>query len=429
MAANQVGSPSKDKRTVVKLDQNGGNVSTWEARFRAYLHAKNASTLLIEDYAMEVKNLNVIEEQLGKKVTKAMQSHTKKEFDSARMCNYLTPTKTKSTPEDKGSEATPVSATPMDEIDVQVSEDGKSSEEELKPDNRGLGGGETPLSEKVGKSKGGLFTPGTQPRAPDTQRSVESDRGALMRRKREERMRKNAMAISKRLAGQSTAAEKRGTRDLVWFLDPLTGVDLDEEADESTEGCIHVHTHPVTGDTRRFAVEDAAQAALRAKCDAVLIESISELPAHVTAGVSAGNVYLRFSRVIEQFNNMDRKVQGQKADRDMRHITKRSKESYATFVSRWKAIMERLRENGIKPDPALQLLQLERAITDSECESAQQALIQVKSAGLSLETADKLLAAMEAPMKVREQIQTSRHSKSGGKGANGSGSSSKNAWG
>ena len=38
---------------------------------------------------MEVKNLNVIEEQLGKKVIKAMQSHIKKEFDSARMCNVL----------------------------------------------------------------------------------------------------------------------------------------------------------------------------------------------------------------------------------------------------------------------------------------------------------------------------------------------------
>ena len=96
---------------------------------------------------MEVKNLNVIEEQLGKKVTKAMQSHIKKEFDSARMCNYLTPTKTKSTPEGKGSEATPVSATPMDEIAVQVSEDRKSSEEELKPDNRGLGGGDTSFGE------------------------------------------------------------------------------------------------------------------------------------------------------------------------------------------------------------------------------------------------------------------------------------------
>ena len=67
-----------------------------------------------------------------------------------------------------------------------------------------------------------------------------------------------------------------------------------------------MHTHPVTGETQRFAVEDAAQAALRAKCDAVLIESISELPAHATAGVSAGNVYLRFSRVIEQFKSMDR---------------------------------------------------------------------------------------------------------------------------
>ena len=68
-----------------------------------------------------------------------MQSHIKKEFDSARMCNYLTPTKTKPTPEDKGNEATPVSPTPTDEIDLQVIDDRVSSEEEIKPDNKGLG--------------------------------------------------------------------------------------------------------------------------------------------------------------------------------------------------------------------------------------------------------------------------------------------------
>jgi hypothetical protein len=230
----------------------------------------------------------------------------------------------------------------------------------------------------------------------------------VSRASRESKMLARAAIIAARMHTQALTTERRGAQHTVFFLDPLTALDLDDDEDKE----MVCHEHTLHDETMRYAVESANDAQVRMKLDGMIARSLSAIPAHVTTGVVTGNIHDRFERVVLFFDDIGRKALIEQIDEDLTSIVKRSRESFAAFTSRFKDLEFRMREQQMTIDPELMLSKLERAITSSKDEGVRSALGQVKMAiNLPTGTTDDLLAAMAGPMRDFEKERKSTQEK------------------
>jgi len=225
---------------------------------------------------------------------------------------------------------------------------------------------------------------------------------------KEKKMLARAAIIAERMKTQARTTERRGAQHTVFYLNPLTALDLDDEEDRD----VVCHVYTLHDETMRYAVESPQDAQLRMKLDGLIVDSLSAIPSHITTGVLAGNIHDRFERVVLFFDDIGRKALIAEIDDNLGTICKRARESFATFTSRFKDIEHRMKEQNMAIDPELMLSKLEHAITSSADDMVRSTLRQVKMAiGLPTSTTDELLAAMAEPMRDREKDHKATHDK------------------
>jgi uncharacterized membrane protein YgcG len=206
--------------------------------------------------------------------------------------------------------------------------------------------------------------------------------------------------MAERLASRQLLTERRGANVAVFFLDPVSALDLDDECDR--ESVCHVHT--LYGETMRYAIESSADMRARMRIDALIVASLKGVPNHVTAGVVPGNVFGRFESVITFFDDVSRESIVEQVDNALNQLVKKEKESFSSFTSRFKNIEFMMQQQGMVMDPALLLAKLSNAIMSSGDSDSKEAMRAVKLAvGVATGTAGQMLSAMAGPMRDREK--------------------------
>jgi hypothetical protein len=342
------------KRSIICLTANGSNVRSWETALHRLLQMHSMTCLLLADYGMFVsasKTLALDLEMQAEKVIKA--SHAK-----------------------VVAEARFVSA------ESTVAKAHKVKMEALEA-------GTMPKLEKV--------TPGGP---DDTKEKVEVVEVNDVATRTEHKMRARVKLMAARMHAQALTTQRRGAQHTVFFLDPLSALEL-HDADLKESVC---HVHTLYDETMRYAVESSENAQVRMMIDDIITRSLSAIPAHVTTGVVSGNIHDRFQRVVLYFDDIGRQALIEQIDTDLSLITKRERESFAAFTSRFKDIEFRMEEQRMTTDPELMMSKLERAITSSSDQGVRNALGQVKLAiSIPTSTTAELLAAMAGPMRAFEK--------------------------
>ena len=340
-------------RSIINLIANGSNVRAWESDVHRLLQMYNMNCLLLPDYAMTVSANKTLALDLEMQVERVIKAGRATVVAEAR---YMSAESAVA----KGRKVkTEDQATKMPKLeDVEIAD-----AEETK--------------EKV---------------------EVEVNDGSMSTKER--KMRARAKVIATRLLAQKLSTERRGAQHTVFFLDPLTGLEIDD--DEDKEAVCHEHT--LHDETMRYAVETTENAQVRMMLDDVIARSLSAIPAHVTTGVVTGNIHDRFQRVVLFFDDIGRKALIEQIDEDLGSMVKRDRESFQAFTSRFKDLEWRMEEQLMTIDPDLMLSKLERAINNSKDEGARKALQQVKLViNMPISTTQELLASMAEPMRDYEK--------------------------
>ena len=126
------------------------------------------------------------------------------------------------------------------------------------------------------------------------------------------------------MAKRQLLTERHGTSLAVFFLDPLTALDLDDPCDRDTV----CHEYTCDGETMRYAIESSDDMKMRMKIDAILVTSLSAVPGHVTAGVVTGDVAGRYERVVKFFDDITRVTVVEQVDNDLRALVKKAQHSH-----------------------------------------------------------------------------------------------------
>ena len=121
---------------------------------------------------------------------------------------------------------------------------------------------------------------------------------------RERKARARAAVMGKRLATRQLLTERRGANLAVFFLDPVSALEIDDDFDRD----VVCHEHTLDGETMRYAIEDSEDMKTIMKIDALIVTSLKAIPGHVTAGVVTGNVFDRFERVVMIFDDVTRET-------------------------------------------------------------------------------------------------------------------------
>jgi hypothetical protein len=307
MAANAKTTGNLKRYTIATLASNGGNVRAWEGEFQAVMQIQNQNHFLLPEYSMSVPAHMTLALGIEVQVDRAIKAGRAADAAEARLTVDMT-----------------VSAEAKKKTGV-VLRSGKKAGEEA---------GEE-LEEKAAK---------------ETKEKVEVHEGeARARAVKERKMRARAELMAARLATeQGVIAERRGGHLTVCYLDPLTALDLNDEEDKD----VVCHVHTLHNETMRYAIEKPEQTEVRMQIDGMLARSLSAIPAHVTTGVSPGNIHERYKRVVLFFDDISRKGLIEKIDVDLNEVSKRERESFAAFTSRFQGIEFRMQEMQMVVDPA-----------------------------------------------------------------------------
>ena len=354
-----IGSESKNSknqtRSIPSLTMNGSNVRAWETAVQNALQLHGKTCLLMADYCMSVDAHKTLALDLKMQVDRAIKASRAEVVTQARF----------------------VSA------EAAVAKSRKMKDEELL------------------KAKSMPKMPKLEPiEAEDIKEKEEVEVHAVSSDTRENKMLARAAIIAERMKTRTLTTERRGAQHTVFYLDPLTGLALDDEDDRD----LVCHVYTLHDETMRYAVESTQNAQLRMMLDGLIEDSLCAIPSHITSCVQAGNIHDRFERVVLFFDDIGRKALLAEIDHDLSSISKRVRESFATFNSRFKAIEHRMKTQNMTIDAELMLSKLETAITGSTDDDAKSTLRQVKlSINLPTGTTDELLAAMAEPMRDREK--------------------------
>jgi hypothetical protein len=350
MAAESKNSKKQATRSIPTLTANGSNVRAWETAVHGALQLQGKNCLLMADYCMSVEAHKTLALDLE------MQVHRNIKASHAEVV----------------AQARYVSA----ETAVAKSRKMKA-EESLKAKSM-------PKLEPI--------------EAEDIKEQVEVHVVSI--NTRQNKMLARAAVLAERMKARTLTTERRGAQHTVFYLDPLTALELDDEEDRD----VVCHVYTLHDETMRYAVESIHDAQVRMMLDGLIEDSLSAIPPHITSRVKPGNIHDRFECVVLFFDDIGRKALLAGIDNDLGSISKRVRESFATFTSRFKDIEHRMKEQKMTIDAELMLSKLETAITGSTDDDVRSTLCQVKLAiNLPTGTTDELLAAMAEPMRDREK--------------------------
>jgi hypothetical protein len=370
MVAESKISNRETKRSILSLAGNGSNVKAWECAVHSALQTQGMICLLMADYGMHVSSDKTLALDLKMRVDRAIHTGRAEVVTRARF----------------------VAA----EAAVAKSEATLAKSRKMKAEERLEAKNIMPKLEPV--------------EVEETKEQVEVHEVASSTKEtKEQKMRARAAVIAERMNTHALTTERRGAQHTVFYLDPLTGLALDDEDDPD----VACHVVTLHGETMRYAVESPQDAQLRMKLDALIVDSLIAIPPHITTGVLPGNIHDRFKRVVLFFDDVGRKALIAEIDENLGTICKRTRESFAAFTSRFKDIERRMDEQDMVIDPQLMLSKLEHALTSSADEEVKITLRQVKLAiGLPTSTTDELLASMAEPMRDREKDHKATQDKS-----------------
>ena len=370
-------------RTIIALAANGANVQAWEGAYHAFLQMENQAHFMLRAFSMPVTAQRTLALSVDVQVERAIKAGRTKALAQKTLDDALR--------KEENSSAAP---------DVAL-EDGAKAEKPKSGTQTTRSQSEGSKSAKKPKEEAAKVEVSAELKEVSGEGTVPTGE-ARARVERERKMRVRALRMSERLAeAQDAVTERRGGQTMVSFLNPLSALDLDDEADR--ELVCHVHTFD--GETLRYAVEDAEHKKVRMHIDGMLTRSLADIPTHVTTGVEPGNVYERYRRVVVYFDDVSRQVLMEKIDDELNVMSMRDRESFASFTSRFRDIEHRMTEVSMWQDPDLMLSKLERALNASSKVGGVIAVLQqVKMVvGLTIANTTDLLSAMADPMRVFEK--------------------------
>ena len=241
-------------RSIINLTANGSNVLGWEKDVHRLLQMYNLTCLSMPDYAMTVSANKTLALDLEMQVERVIKAGRANVVAEAR---YMSAESTVA----KGRRV--------------KTEDQKMPMPKLEP--------------------------GTGPAdAEETKEKVDVEVNEVSMSKRERKMRARSKIIAARMLEQDLSTERRGAQHTVFFLDPLTGLEIDDEEDKDTV----CHEHTLHNETLRYAVETTEMSQVRMTLDDVIVRSLSAIPEHVTTGVVTGNIHDRFERVAVSYTHL-----------------------------------------------------------------------------------------------------------------------------
>jgi hypothetical protein len=202
------------RSVIVPLLSSGANVRSWESSVSNGCRELNAACLLLPDYGMHVSSQHTLALDLARKVERGIIARRAESVAEARYVNS--------------------------QKNVSVKQEVIDGVPSLERRDFGLRSAAAVEVAEV-KLDGAEIAPILKINTvldPDVQ-EIKADKQS-MSDERERKMRARAVLISERLQKRLLLTERRGTNLTVFFLDPTTALELDDECDR--EMVCHEHT-------------------------------------------------------------------------------------------------------------------------------------------------------------------------------------------
>ena len=219
---------------------------------------------------------------------------------------------------------------------------------------------------------------------------------------------RRALEIAKAAQSKTRSDERKGIRQVTFYMNPLTWVE-DHERDVNP-----LARYPIvdteTGDTRWYELEGEMMRKQRMTVWQVMLRSVSLLPQGLFKSIPIGNTHALYTRIIENFTEGERGERLEQLMQELRTIVKSPDELFSTFSSKFHTIIDNMLAIDVALDESMIRKQLDRALStecrDKACRDTYTQITMITSLGIDgIQTVshNQLIKCMQEPMKLLEQ--------------------------
>ena len=220
---------------------------------------------------------------------------------------------------------------------------------------------------------------------------------------------RRALDIAKAAQSKTKADERKGIRQVTFYMNPLTWVE-GHERDVNP-----LARYPIEdkeeGITKWYELEGEMMRKQRMTVWQVMLRSVSLLPQGLFKSIPIGNTHALYTRIIENFTEGERGERLEQLIKELRTIVKSPDELFSTFSSKFLTIIDNMRAIDIDLDESMIRKQLDRALStecrDKACRDLYTQITAVTAMAIDetseTVTHNHLIRGMQNPMKLLEQ--------------------------
>ena len=220
---------------------------------------------------------------------------------------------------------------------------------------------------------------------------------------------RRALDIAKAAQSKTKADERKGIRQVTFYMNPLTWVE-GHERDVNP-----LARYPIEdkeeGITKWYELEGEMMRKQRMTVWQVMLRSVSLLPQGLFKSIPIGNTHALYTRIIENFTDGERGERLEQLIKELRTIVKSPDELFSTFSSKFLTIIDNMRAIDIDLDESMIRKQLDRALStecrDKTCRDLYTQITAVTAMAIDetseTVTHNHLIRGMQNPMKLLEQ--------------------------